>query len=911
MSRATLRASGRAPLRSGGHLSRVARVAGVLACLLMATAVHAHPGHADRRTQGTDPDGVRHQAPATELAGQRALARVRQLTTLTGACCSEWQDELRRLAHDAADVAAMPEGSAAMAAAAAVDARWQRLRTALVTTLPSIRLELSEGTVQRLDEDGRTSPLRLVEGLANPLLISVTNRGPRAVTVGPHQAGGAGPLEQANLAAGDKRLFLVMLLPTPDASGMRIQLNDTAGIDLACTQVPAARLRVRVVDAANDELTAARLFVVGSDGLHRYGGPFADAVVFASKPELRLPVPASHRLPFFYTEGVCELLVPPGPVIVTAERGYEHQRPSLELEAVSGEVREVTLRVGRMVDAPSRGWFSGDTHVHWVTEAWNVDLPLDWLATVQRAEDVRVANNLTLLHRTESDAFVKPSQQPMGPVATFSDGQYHLEMAEEYRNQNLYGHLCLLNLERLILPIGTGPEIAGDDSLDYPINRTAILDARSQGGVSIEAHGTGNNHELPVNAIHGLCDSIDQLDPVDYERLLDCGFLLPLTNGSDHPARVVGAARAYVQVDGPFAYEAWIDGIRRARTFTSSGPLLFLDVAGRGPGEVIVPNGRELLPVTLEAVSRFPLGHVQLVANGRVLAEAETDQTQVTLEAMLPVDESCWVLGRASQDDQWNPIWSPHTASTSAVAVHVEGRPVFREEAAREWIRRMQHHLRDIDSKGRFANRRQRDEAAAYVEEAIRRFERRIEVAAGGWRIPDTLESQRERVVALLAALGVAGHDAERVAAVRTATSLPAASQAVDDLVALQIEINPEARVKLRERTLPQQLVRYRTERFLLEVHNEAGLQAPLRLRAFDRAQAGEQEAGWFHVGFVENGESTSLLSGARTEWKLIELRCDEAGTRTVRFAADAGTGTQDLGFRAEVDLVIDVEEQP
>lgn len=137
------------------------------------------------------------------------------------------------------------------------------------------------------------------------------------------------------------------------------------------------------------------------------------------------------------------------------------------------------------------------------------------------------------------------------------------------------------------------------------------------------------------------------------------------------------------------------------------------------------------------------------------------------------------------------------------------------------------------------------------------------------------------------------------------------ARQADDAPVAFQVDINPEARVKLRERTPPQRLVRQQTQRFRVEVHNEAGLTAPLQLRAFDRSQPGEQEAGWFHVGFVENGESTSLLSGARTEWKLIELRCDEAGTRTVRFAADAGTGTQDLGFRAEVDLVIDVEERP
>lgn len=128
---------------------------------------------------------------------------------------------------------------------------------------------------------------------------------------------------------------------------------------------------------------------------------------------------------------------------------------------------------------------------------------------------------------------------------------------------------------------------------------------------------------------------------------------------------------------------------------------------------------------------------------------------------------------------------------------------------------------------------------------------------------------------------------------------------------AFEVQINPEARVKLRALNPPQQLVRDRSERFWLKVLNEAGLQAPLRLRALDRAEPGEQEADWFSIRIVDNEESSPLLSGATTEWKLIELRCMESGTRAVRIAADAGVGTQDLGFRAEVDLLIDGEELP
>jgi hypothetical protein len=177
--------------------------------------------------------------------------------------------------------------------------------------------------------------------------------------------------------------------------------------------------------------------------------------------------------------------------------------------------------------------------------------------------------------------------------------------------------------------------------------------------------------------------------------------------------------------------------------------------------------------------------------------------------------------------------------------------------------------------------------------------------------IPETPEAQRERLIALLWAVGPVGRDPQRLATVQTATSLSAMSQLVEDLTAFNVAINPEARVKLRGRSVPERLVKDRAQRFLLEVINEAGLQAPLRLRAFDRAEPGEHEAEWFSIRIVETSESTAVLSGARTEWKLIELQCSQVGTRAVRIAADAGTGTQDLGFRAEVDLLIDMEELP
>jgi hypothetical protein len=90
----------------------------------------------------------------------------------------------------------------------------------------------------------------------------------------------------------------------------------------------------------------------------------------------------------------------------------------------------------------------------------------------------------------------------------------------------------------------------------------------------------------------------------------------------------------------------------------------------------------------------------------------------------------------------------------------------------------------------------------------------------------------------------------------------------------------------------------------LVEVHNEARIEAPLRLHALDRATETQIPASWCSIQLLENLFSSSLLSGEEHEWKLAEFRCTETGHREVHFEADAGQGTQDLGFRAAADML-------
>ena len=762
---------------------------------------------------------------------------------------------------------------------------------------------------ETLLSEGVLPPIDLARGIERYLIVELTHTAgpPARLAVG--VSGNVIQAEPWTVLPGRTQPFLVVLSADVEApAGARLEVQEegagaVATLALSVRVVEPARLRVQVVDGDTGAAVCARVRALGSDGACRQAGPFADDPTFTVKPILGLPLPRFHRLPFFYCDSSAEVVLPPGACRIEAERGYEHAVVGETLELEPGESRAVTLAVPRFVDAAAEGWISGDTHVHWVTNAWNVDLSLESLGVVQRAEDLRVVNNLTLLHRTASDAFVKPSQAPVGPVASLCRDGYHVEMAEEYRNENLYGHLCFLNLRWLVMPIGTGPGIAGDDSIDWPHNRPAIEEARGQGGISIEAHGTGGNHEPPVNVIHGLTDSFDQLGPADFERFLDCGFRVPLTNGSDHPARVAGAARAYVRIDGDFSYEKWIDGIRRGRTFTTSGPLLFLDVDGHGPGDSVARDPDDRVTVRVRAVSREPLGVVQVVSNGVVIAEETTEKTTAELAAHLPVGESRWIVARASRGGGFNCIEHPGIAHTSAVHVIVEGRGVFRPEAARDWIVRMRAHVRGIELKGRFATAGQRSEAIAYVEEGIGRYERLI--ARRGAPATGTVDETRDDLLLAVDQL-LPRPDASALHARLAATdSMAGLAAAVEPLVVLRVDVNPESRVKLAAVSPLPELVVDRTYRFLLEVRNAARIRAPLRIAATDRSTSPPRTAMFCAVGLVDGIASSSFLSGQEREWKIVEVRSTEEGRREVHLEADVGQGTQDLGFRAAADLLL------
>ncbi|MGL4511802.1 MAG: CehA/McbA family metallohydrolase [Lacipirellulaceae bacterium] len=793
-------------------------------------------------------------------------------------------------------------------------------------------------------------PIALTAGLRSVVVLMVENQTPRALQVVAAQQGSAlgESVAYTVLPQRTQGIAVELLADSPaDGSVVSIQIDDTSdaakptSLSAASRVVEPAVIRGTTIDATRNKPWPARVHVLGSDGQLRHGEAFAANETLSRKQLLQFwPVGKHYALPFFYCEGTFEVRVPPGITRLTMERGFEHEVVTKEVTLAAGETRDVTLSSDRFVDMAAEGWVSGDTHVHWVINAWDVDLPLDLLSMVQRAEDLRVANNLTLLQRGPSKAFINPQQAPMGAVESHSDDEFHVEMGEEYRNEDLYGHLCFLNLDWLVMPIGTGSIIAGPDALDYPINKTAILACREQGGISVEAHGLGGNKDVPVNIAHGLTDSIDQIEPDEYYRFLDCGFHLSLTNGSDHPARVLGCARAYVKVDGPFTYEKWIEGIRQCRTFTTSGPLLWLSVNGHGIGDVVDAARGDTVRVTARVAARSPVGVLEVVSNGVVVASKPIAGRVGEVELDLPIDSSSWVVARCGPvGSVFNAIQEPGVAHTSAVYVNVAGKPRVVPQAAETWIDRMRLHARDIKAKGRFANERQRDEAVAYVEEGIRLYEEIVAEARNALRPPvakaSAVSTERGAPVVPAAVLPIAGAveaqplllGLKRLAEALDYIGNPLSREAQAELAALDsVEDNAEVARRVQALLDPMCIAGVRlkdgrievspTERrwglvqkgwrsYLVKVCNDAGLTTRLHVespsaRPTPHAKSADVESRWMGLGTFDGRPMQANLSGLELEYRIVQVYSRDAGPQeaNLEFSIDTKPGSRGRQIR-------------
>jgi len=151
-----------------------------------------------------------------------------------------------------------------------------------------------------------------------------------------------------------------------------------------------------------------------------------------------------------------------------------------------------------------------------------------------------------------------------------------------------------------------------------------------------------------------------------------------------------------------------------------------------------------------------------------------------------------------------------------------------------------------------------------------------------------------------------------------------AIQEAIDPLCLIGVDINPESRVKATQGPAPARLIQHGWRVFLVKVHNEAGVTAPLIAGSPNAAPlqkrstsspepkasvpASEVPRRWMDLSVFGDRPLTRTLSGLALEYRVIQIYSRDGGRREARISFDVGQGTQDLGFRSDVDVLFACE---
>ncbi|MDF5758210.1 CehA/McbA family metallohydrolase [Spongiactinospora sp. TRM90649] len=520
--------------------------------------------------------------------------------------------------------------------------------------------------------------------LATDLLVDSSRERPVVVTVDG---------EKHEVRAGGARILRVTSDATVKVDGEAVRLGALT------RRAEAATLRVRAG-------FPCRWTVVGGNGQGWYppGAPHRRDY---------------HRMPYFHGDDMV-LDVPAEPLTVRVTRGMEYGVAETVVFPSPGRETLVDMTPERIYDAPARGWYGGDMHVHlnWAGDV--VGTPAD-AAAVQHGEDLHVLNLVAGNVATDRVYDAEALRHWAGRDLPWSDATHIGRMGVEYRN-DLLGHFFAFGVTAPPRRFHSG--FTGDR--DWPPNHTACAELRGLGAVTGYSHpfhcssldeldhqfGSGRScsaREIVADAALGLIDALDVVNhssitgtAVIYRRLLGAGNRLAATAGTDtmlsftrrgSQSAPPGWGRVYAKVDGPLSAASFADAIRRGRTFATTGPWLELSVADAGPGDTLrLPGGGGRVGVTVRAIGP-EVERLEIRTADGIAAEGPPGELSVVLD----VTEPTYVLAVASGGPHPRAMRADAYACTSPVHIEVAGRSVAREEDLRwclAWLDRLETLIR-------------------------------------------------------------------------------------------------------------------------------------------------------------------------------------------------------------------------
>ena len=600
------------------------------------------------------------------------------------------------------------------------------------------------------------------------------------------------------------------------------------------------------------------------------------------------------------------------------ERGPEFERVKGSFVAEKGKSITIHQRLHRLASMRGEGWFSGDLHVH--RPAADVEL-------LMAAEDL---DYLPVIGWWNQPA---PNASPLPEIdfATADGRIYSIGAGEDEREG---GALLYIGLKQ--------PLDLSVRSREFPSPMKFVNQARAGAAkvwVDIEkpfwwdvpvwlavarpdSIGIAHNHMHrdgvlgneawgrprdpdQYRGIHGNGHWTQQI----YYHILNSGIQIPPSAGSASGVlpNPVGYNRVYVHLgQTECTRDNWFDALKAGKCFVTNGPLLRVRANGKYSGADIPFQAGETIALAIELDSNDPVSSLEVIHNGNVIKRISTDRIQhqtINTEFVLPGPG--WFLVRAIADVR-------HTFRFASTAPWYVLREDGSEQVSQvstqfflDWLNeRIERVKKNVQSTV------ERDLVLLWHYQARSFWQNRhrnanadlLPLRDGNW------QQMRNRLRAALHCFNVNETTQKVLSDLKQVGSRLALNRVVQPLVVLDVSINPESRVKVASRLGKLSLEQNRPQQFFVQIDNLAGITAALNLSAIDLALNPPGVAKWCSIEIVDDPFTSRYLSGETTEFKVVEITPHAAGIREVRIVGDAGQGTQDLGFRATTDVLIDVQ---
>lgn len=404
-------------------------------------------------------------------------------------------------------------------------------------------------------------------------------------------------------------------------------------------------LSVRIVDGATGRPTPVRVTLEDSHGAR----PHVRGAVAISDSAIPIPRGALAVLwgqqdraegyalqpdGSFYVDGGFEVWVPPGEYTLTLSKGFEYVQQQQRITVAPAAAVKREFRLARWTDMPARGWYSSDDHIHLRRSPGDDRAILRWIA----AEDIQVGNILQM-----GDFWATYfSQYAFGEAGRYEEDGRVLSSGQEEPRTPEIGHTISLGAREFVRM-----------SRDYYSWDRLFDRVHGLGGITGFAHQGMSFHGyrgMTLNILRGKIDFLELAQfcvpqgplPLEhYYRFLDMGYKLTALAGSDFPwcgpkFAQIGNARFYAYAGKPFSYDRWFAAVRAGHTFVTTGPMLFLTVNDKIPGDTL-----EVTPGTRVHAEANGTGSVEIVGHGKVLAKGTE---KVSLD--VPVNTGLWIAAR-------------------------------------------------------------------------------------------------------------------------------------------------------------------------------------------------------------------------------------------------------------------------